>query len=43
MDIKELEYLKEFKKFSKIKYIVIKTPYFEDFISLRPFSPGTYD
>jgi hypothetical protein len=43
MNIKELKYLKEFKKFNKIKYIVASVPYFDNFISLKSLSLRTLD
>ncbi len=43
MDIEDLERLKELKKFGKIKYIAALTLYFNNFISLKFFSPGTLD
>jgi hypothetical protein len=43
MDIKKLEYLKEFKKFNKIKYIIVKVLYLDNFIPSRSLLLGIYD
>ncbi len=43
MNIKKLEYLKESKKFNKIKYIIVKVLYLDNFIPSRSLLLRTYD